>query len=272
MKARRPFSAFLAIVLIVTMMTCAIPASAAGGSINRGEVVELADAQSLTRGYLVFYPKALETSNKTWPVVVWANGTMCLPALYTEFLKSVAQAGYVVVASSEVMSADGKDQIKSIDYILGKNSNPKSVFYNRINANAIAAAGHSQGGRSSVNAAAADKRFKCVVSIAGSSYTSEAKKLSAPALFLTGTADLVVPSGIWVKPAYNKVTGPAAYAALKGGVHTTVCTSPKAIANYTVLWLNAWLLGDAQAKTAFTAKGSLSKDTAWKSFTCKGIR
>ncbi len=65
------------------------------------------------------------------------------------------------------MAADGKEQIASIDYILNENKNKKSIFYQHVDTAKIGAAGHSQGGRSCVNAAALDKRISCIFSIAG---------------------------------------------------------------------------------------------------------
>lgn len=268
---KRFFSGILALLMLAAVLVSALPASAMGGSVDLGDVIEYQDAKSLTFGYLMFYPEALETDDAQYPVVVWANGTMCPPALYTGLLYQFAKAGYVVVASSKVMSADGKAQREAIDYILGENEDPNSVFYGKIDESRIAAAGHSQGGRSSVNAAADDDRIGCVVSIAGSSLPNEAKKLSTPTLFLTGTADLIVPSAIWVKPAHKKCTGAAAYASLKGAVHTTCCIAPDSISEYAVPWMDAWLNGDSDALAQFQPGGKLSRDKGWKDFTCKNF-
>ena len=146
-----------------------------------------------------------------------------------------------------------------------------SVFCGKIDPGKIAAFGHSQGGRSSVNAAASDARIGCVVSIAGSSYTSEAQKLSAPALFLTGTKDVVVLSSLWVEPAYKSVTGPAVYASLKNGIHTTCILDSDKYIDYCAGWFDAWLRNDADAMGQFKPGGALSKDVGWTKYASKNL-
>ena len=134
-----------------------------------------------------------------------------------------------------------------------------------------AAAGHSQGGRSAVNAAVADSRIDCVLSLAGSSYTSEAKKLNTPAFFIGGSLDSIVAAAIWVKPAYKNAKGPAVYANLKNALHTRCCTNASDYAGYAVDWFDAWLKGDEDAMKVFKAGGALSRDRAWKDFATKNF-
>jgi len=220
---------------------------------------------------IVFYPKNIKNSQKTYPVIVWANGTMCTYDIYEELLKKIAEGGYIVVANGETMAADGKAQIASIDFIVSENSDSASVLYQKINTEKIAAAGHSQGGRSAVNAASADARIDCVLSVAGSNYPEEAERLSAPTFFMTGTRDMVVLSDSWVKPAYTVCKGPAVYASLKDGVHTSCSAKPSVYANYAVKWFDAWLKNDSAAKDSFRSGGELSKDRAWTDFACKGF-
>ncbi len=220
---------------------------------------------------IVFYPKSLKNSAKTYPVIVWANGTMCTYDLYEELLKKIADGGYIVVANAETMAADGKAQIASIDFIISESSNSASVLYQKINVEKIAAAGHSQGGRSAVNAAASDARIDCVLSVAGSNYTEEAERLRAPAFFMTGTRDMVVLSDSWVKPAYAACKGPAVYASLKDGIHTSCSAKPSTYAYYAVKWFDAWLKNDSASKDIFRSGGALSDDRAWTDFACKGF-
>lgn len=226
--------------------------------------------KSLTDGSKkVYYPAALEAETKQYPVVVWANGTGCATDTYDGLLKKIAEGGYIVVADSSVMTADGKAQIDSIDYIIGKNSDTGSVFCGKVDTGKIGAAGHSQGGRSSVNAAQKDGRIKCIVSIAGASSKDEAKGLKASALYLTGTADMVVVSSQWCKPSYDASEGRAVYASLKGGVHTTCMTNPDKVSGYTVSWFDAYLKNDSAAKAKFQNGGELSNDSAWQDFASK---
>lgn len=235
------------------------------------EVAYTGDFSKIISGYIVIYPKELTSSNQKWPVVVWANGTACAPGLYWNALCALASKGYVVVASSETMSASGDSQIKQIDYILNENANSDSIFYEKIDVNKIGAAGHSQGGRSTVNAAKKDSRIKAAVSIAGSNTSSERTGITTPTLFLTGTLDLVVLSSLWVKPTYNKAEGPAAYASLVGGIHTSVITNYERIIYYTAKWMDAYLNDDQNAKRIFMSGGELSQDSSWRDVQSKGI-
>lgn len=235
------------------------------------EVAYTGDFSKIISGYIVIYPKELTSSNQKWPVIVWANGTACAPGLYWNALCALAAKGYVVVASSETMSASGDSQINQIDYILGENTNEDSIFYKKIDANKIGAAGHSQGGRSTVNAAKKDSRIKASVSIAGSNTSSERTGITTPTLFLTGTLDLVVLSSMWVKPTYNKAEGPAAYASLVGGIHTSVITNYERIIYYTAKWMDAYLNDDQNAKRIFMSGGELYQDSSWRDVNSKGI-
>ncbi len=219
----------------------------------------------------VFYPKSAENGNSVYPVVVFANGTGFDYKLYENLLIKLAEGGYIVVGNSETMAADGTAQRASLDFIISENSNPSSILCNNIDINKIAATGHSQGGRSAVNAAASDSRFDCVISFAGSNFPEEAEKLSAPALFMAGTRDMIVGADRWVKPAYDVCKGPAVYVSLVNGIHTSCCTDPETYTKYAIEWLNIWLKNDTDAKGTFRNGGELANDSAWTEFSCKGI-
>lgn len=220
---------------------------------------------------IVYYPAELETSAKTYPIVSWANGTMCTPDLYTELLKDIADGGYIVIASYETMTADGTAQRASIDLMISENNNSSSVFYGKVDTGRIAAIGHSQGGRSSVNAAVADSRIDCLISIAGSNYDYEVDGNSTPSLFLSGSKDWVVDKDQWLVPAYNLSDGPAVYACLKDASHTACCSDPDKYSGYINSWLKAWLYNDASSKATFKSGGALSADSSWTDFASKGF-
>ncbi len=267
---KRALCLMLAFLLASLAMAGAVPAKAVGNSVDMGDVIQLGDWESPSL-HIVFYPKTMETSDQTWPVIIWANGTCCAPIFYTGLLKDLSSKGFIVVTNSDVMAADGTSQRGEIDYILAENERPGSVFYGKIDPSRIAAVGHSQGGRSVVNACADDPRFGCAVSIAGSPYTSEAKRLRTPTLFLTGTSDWIVLPSLWVKPAYNNCKGPAVYASLDGGSHTSCMLNPEKYTDVIALWINAWF-GDAEAMRYFAPGGGFSRNSEWKSYASKNLR
>ena len=219
----------------------------------------------------VFYPNSINASSEALPVVAWANGTGFSYTIYESLIKEIAEGGYIVVANKETMSADGTAQLSSLDFVISENGNPDSVLYNKVKTDKLAVAGHSQGGRSSVNAAVADSRVLCAVSLAGSNFTEEAEKLSTPTLFFAGAKDMIVGAERWVVPAFDACTGPAVYVNLKDGIHTTCSTSPEIYSGYIINWLDLWLKNDTSQRSVFQNGGALSTDTAWQDFKAKNL-
>ncbi len=219
----------------------------------------------------VYYPDNIDVVAKPYPVIAWANGTMVTAGFYNKLLVEIAKGGYIVVACDESMSADGKAQIASIDFILEKNNDSSDIFYNKIDVNKIGVIGHSQGGRSSVNAANADSRIDCVISIAGSNFDYEVEGLTAPTFFIAGTSDVIVSPSQWIEPAYDIAEGPTIYASLNNAIHTTCSTNPEKYSKYIHDWFDAWLKNNSNALNTFKDGGKLSQDSAWVDFRCKNL-
>lgn len=233
--------------------------------------IKTKDYKTSSATQTVYYPDNIDVVSKPYPVVAWANGTMVTASFYDKLLIEIAKSGYIVVACDESMSADGKAQIASINFILEKNTDANDIFYNKVDTNKIGVIGHSQGGRSSVNAAVADSRIDCVISIAGSNFDYEVKGLNKPTLFLTGTNDMIVSPSQWIEPAYEIAEGPTVYASLNKGIHTTCSTNPEKYSAYINDWLDSWLKNDKTALNTFKNGGKLSKDSAWVDFRCKNL-
>ena len=223
------------------------------------------------RTYYVYYPENISTSKKTYPVLSWANGTACQPSMSTGLFTALSKGGYIVIASSETMSADGTAQIAALDFVISLNSNSSSLAYKKVNTKQLGVIGHSQGGRSSVNAAVKDSRVKCVVSIAGSNYLEEAEPNSTPTFFIAGGKDMIVSPSQWIQPAYDVAKGPAVYASLNGALHTGCCTNPEKYSTYILNWCDAWLKGDVKALATFSNNGTLASDGNWSNFQRKGF-
>ena len=222
-------------------------------------------------GQIVFYPSNIKEASATYPIIAFANGTGFSYDIYEKLLIELAKGGYVVIANTETMSADGTAQLASVDFLISQNKDSSSIFYGKLNTDKIGLAGHSQGGRSAVNAAAKDSRIDCVISFAGSNYVEEAEKLSTPTFFIGGSADMIVLASQWVVPAYENCKGPAVYACKKNAIHTRCCTNPTEYSTYATTWFDAWFKNDANALSRFRDGGKLSQDSAWQDFKCKGI-
>lgn len=223
------------------------------------------------RTYHIYYPENIQSSKKTYPVLSWANGTACQPSMYTGMFTELAKGGYIVIASSETMAADGTAQIAALDFVISLNNDSSSAAYKKVNTKALGVIGHSQGGRSSVNAAVKDSRIKCAVSLAGSNYLEEAEPNSTPTFFIAGGSDMIVSPSQWIQPAFDVAKGPAVYASLNKAIHTTCCTTPEKYSSYILDWCDAWLKNDKGALNTFKANGTLSSDSSWSDFQCKGF-
>lgn len=251
--------------------TSSAPTGLTPNSIESNGGIEKATYNMSERTYIVYYMSELLTHDSKYPIISWANGTGCPPSLYDGLLRELACAGFIVVASDETMAADGTAQIAQIDFVIEESSNSLSALYKKVNTSRIGVIGHSQGGRSSVNAGASDSRITCVLSLAGSNFVEEAEKLSKPVLFMAGSKDKVVDPQKWIVTAFDAVKGPAVYASLNGAIHTTCCSNPTAYSNYAINWFNAWFYNDGNLKSMFTDGGAFSQDSAWSGYMSKGF-
>lgn len=106
----------------------------------------------------IWYPTNLGTnpikglaSGFKHPVVSWANGSGQTPIIYEYYLKHLASWGFVVVASRDDGTGNGKTTADAAQYIINQGNSSSSVFYDKIDTANFAAVGHSQGGASVTN-------------------------------------------------------------------------------------------------------------------------
>ncbi len=137
------------------------------------------------------------------PVLIFCNGGCMDTSIdYENMLTDIASYGYVVVAIGEMQmfAQHEKDQHtpsskvqQALDWIVSQAADPASSYYNKIDVDRIAAAGHSCGG-AQVLANADDQRLKTYIILnAGMGKMTMAdasskslKKLHAPILYLVG--------------------------------------------------------------------------------------
>ena len=156
--------------------------------------------------FVVYRPMNMDAAARGMrrlPVLVFCNGGCMDTSIgYENMLSDIASYGYVVVAIGELQmfAQHDKDQhtpssmvVKALDWISQRTTDPASPYYNKIDAERIAAAGHSCGG-AQVLANAADARLKTYLILnAGMGEMTMAdanakalKNLHGPILYLVG--------------------------------------------------------------------------------------
>jgi hypothetical protein len=110
--------------------------------------------------YTVVYPYPFDPARDDYPVVVWANGTSVdettnPTCFYEAGLENLASRGFVVIAPNEGQTGSGEELGGAVDiaHVLDVVNTPSNPFYDKLDTDRIAAAGHSQGAVGAINAA-----------------------------------------------------------------------------------------------------------------------
>lgn len=224
------------------------------------EVHTYNDVTAGVAGTYVLYPTEMLENKEKYPVIIWANGSWCPVQTYYGYLSALAEAGYIVVADTDLYAGSGDSAVDSVNYILSDNEDPDSPFFGRINTDAIGSVGHSLGGKGVMNAAAKDNRITCVISLAGNSTADMAEQLTVPILYFAGENDMNVPAEKYVLASYEATNAPAVYACLADTGHFAPWYAPDLYINYSVQWFNLYLKGETSNLAVFTENGTLAND------------
>ena len=212
-----------------------------------------------------------EAKKEKLPVLIFCNGGCMDTSIgYENMLADIASHGYVVVAIGELQmfAQHENDQHtpssmvkKALDWIC----NPSSPYYQYINTEKIAAAGHSCGG-AQVLANAADPRLKtCIILNAGMGKMTMAdasakslKNLHGPILYLVGgTTDVAWQNAQMDYKAIKHVPVVLADNTQSGHGGTYDQANGGANARMVRAWLD-WLLRDKQENEKLFIGGDLA--------------
>lgn len=140
----------------------------------------------------VVQPTNLGANNLKHPIFIWGPGGGTGPEDYDWFLDRVASHGFVVY--SEVSSGNGREMDAALDWLIQQNSNPGSIYYQKLDTSNVAAGGHSLGSISTFEFAD-DRRLKTTVHVAGGSFDGRGPdNLRNPAIYIGGTDDFATPN------------------------------------------------------------------------------
>lgn len=150
--------------------------------------------------FVVWYPTELASSDRSYPVVLWANGTGSKSETYKYFLTHLASWGFIAVGNDDENTRSGESLNAAIDLLSAENENPDSVFYHRIDLDNIGIGGHSQGGSAVFNMATRQPHADRVATVYAVSATSsyhtgifggdweyDVAKISVPTFLSAGT-------------------------------------------------------------------------------------
>lgn len=246
--------------------------------------------------YAIWYPSELESADDKRPVVIFANGTGSVSSTYKPSLEHLSSWGFIAVGNDDKDTRTGASLEETIKFLMNKNGNEDSIFYQKIDLDNIGIGGHSQGGAAVFNmvtnqehgymiktlyAASATSSYHTMVMADGWEY--DISKVNIPAFLIAGT-------GNWDA---GNATSKSQIANDKNGVAQGICplwslkenynllpeTTDKVIARkintdhgdsykqfdgYMTAWFRYYLQNDKEAGTAFTKTGELSTNNLYQ--------
>ena len=163
MKTARRQSCFALMLAISAMLQGCNPPNYPTGTIEKkyyapgswAVTVQTGGAccDSLGNKYDLYYPTNLGANGFKHPILTWGNGSFGKPSQVAYLLNHMASWGFVVIASEDPMTGPGQTILDAANYLVQKNSDSTSIFFNKLNVAQIGAFGHSQGAGGAINAA-----------------------------------------------------------------------------------------------------------------------
>ncbi len=96
----------------------------------------------------VWYPAELESSSKTWPMILVVNASGTPAASYEPFFPRLASWGFIVVGNEDGQTGNGETASLTLDFML--NMPADSVLSGKIDYDSMGIVGYSQGGAGAI--------------------------------------------------------------------------------------------------------------------------
>ena len=253
-------------------------------------------------GYDVYYPTNLDAGSPH-KIITWGNGTGGVSSNVRYLLRHLASWGFVVVATRDRFTADGTTILDAANFMIGENSNHRSIFFNKLDTVHVGAMGHSQGAGGVIRAMlASNGKITTVIPIelpgqqfclcSPNEVLDTASITSGSVFFVDGTDDIPISPPIQLQPPqqvgeqsltafYAAVpnTVPKLTASLNGPTHNDItgqpgCDTAKSAPclvgvygylGYPTAWMADRLGLDPAARSAFVSNGGeiFSQTSHW---------
>lgn len=153
----------------------------------------------------------VDSFQPSYPVLIFSHGYGFSAESYSALSAEIASKGYIVVSINHTYGANpsdfgnneltwaqplqsdsigaylpvwSDDQLFVIDQLSLINSNPNSLFFNRLNLTNLGVFGHSYGGAASYYSASRDPRIKAVIDIDGTIFDFDDRYIDQPFAFI----------------------------------------------------------------------------------------
>ncbi len=217
--------------------------------------------------YLIYYPSDLDSSDRTYPVIVLSNGTGVPMSKYTAVAEHFASWGFLVIGTEEEYDWNGFAAEMCIRHLELLNENKivnekDNLFYQKIDFENVGIVGHSQGGVGVINAITAQQHsniFKAAVAIsptnkelaANLQWDYDAIQIQIPTMLLSGAGggDDWVVTGEQLEEIYDDISSDKVMLRRKDTPHGEMLYSAN---GYVTAWFLWQLQGDEYAAKAFT--------------------
>lgn len=216
--------------------------------------------------YIIYYPTALETSHKPYPVIVLSNGSGTPLSKYPAVAKHYASWGFIVIGAQEQNDWNGFAAEMCVRHLKRWNDNEmvgdtKSIFYQKVDLENVGIVGHSQGGVGVFNAMTAQPHkdvFQTGVALSPTNkeladhleWEYDAAQIHVPVLLISGAGggDDWVVTGDQLREIYEDIPSDKVMVRRKDTPHSQVLYMPN---GYVAAWLLWQLQGDEEAAKAF---------------------
>ena len=216
--------------------------------------------------YTICYPSDLETTDKTYPVIVLSNGSGTPVSKYLSVPEHFASWGFIVIGTEEAYDWNGFGAEMCIRHLQKLNDNEKigeneNRFYQKVDFEKVGIVGHSQGGVGVFNAITEQRHgdlYKAAVSLSPTNkklahdleWDYDAAQIDTPVLLLSGAGggDDWVVTGEQLEEIYNDVSGSKVMLRRKDTPHGEMLYAAN---GYVTAWFMYWLQADREAGKAF---------------------
>lgn len=217
----------------------------------------------------VWRPTVLGSGGVRHPAIVWGNGTLGFPAVYTGLLDHWASHGFVVIAANTPNAGTGEEMRACLDWLSSENSRTGSVFAGKLDLAHMGVSGHSQGGGGAIMLGR-DPRVTTTAPLmpyvqALGHVASSQSQQHGPMFLISGRTDTIAPASRDQAPVFEAANVPVFWGLLETAGHLAALGDGGHFRGPMTAWFRAQLMNDSAAHALFYGPAcGLCTDATWQ--------